>query len=159
VHLLVRAARTLEPMAPVFEGAPALAAREEESSYELLLPTVQALSPQRAVVVLLADLSRPSVLEGLAASLPRLCRRHLTVVLSVQDRAYSLEERVLATDASTLDLPGYGSLLYAYWLDERLRLFRARLASEGAGVLVATEREWIGLIARLYGLLRESLRA
>jgi uncharacterized protein (DUF58 family) len=158
VHFFIRNTRRLESFHPVFAGHPSLKAREEESNFDLIHPTLNSLTGQRSIVILFADISRPSVQAELFKAIQPLLGKHLIVVVSLMDEAYDLSERILTLDEAHFDLKTYNQLLYTYWLNESERVFQRRLASRGGGVVVVPEMEWLSVVERLYGLLRVSMR-
>lgn len=156
VHYLIRGSRNLQAFRPLFEGRPELRPRDEESDYTMLPTIVQGLAGQRSIVLLFTDLSKPSVLEALLKSLPAVSQRHLVVVVSVIDESLMLENRLrdFTDEASTHQ--DYGDLMYSYWLRDRTEVFERKVGSLGSAVLVVSEKDWLSVIGRLYGLLRSS---
>lgn len=159
VRRIIPVARGMEAFFPLFRGDPELRPLEEESSYDDLLPCLNRVSGKRSILIILTDIFKPSVQQALLAALPSLCRQHLVAIASVIDRRTSLEDRILAFDSPTLTVERYNELLYSYFLDEEAKLFRARISSFGSGMILASERDWLGVMLRLSELLRSSFRA
>lgn len=158
VHFFIRNTRRLESFHPVFAGHPSLIAREEESNFELIYPMLNTLTGQRSIVLIFADVSRPSVQAELLKSIRPLLSKHLTIVVSLMDEDYYLPNQVLSMDASNFNIETYNQLLYTYWLNDNERMFQSRLAAHGGGVIVIPEKEWLAVVSRLYRLLRVSMR-
>lgn len=158
VHFFIRNTRRLESFHPVFAGHSSLMAREEESNFDLIYPMLNTLTGQRSIVLIFADVSRPSVQAELLKSVRPLLSKHLTVVVSLMDEEYYLPNKVLSIGESNFNFETYNQLLYTYWLNENERVFQSRLTAKGGGVVVIPEKEWLAVVGRLYGLLRVSMR-
>lgn len=157
LHHMIAPTKTLVSFEPLFRGVEAVQPREIESNYELLNQTISHIAGQRSIVLILTDPSKPSVQEALLKSLPSLCRQHLTVVVGLIDEAYALDQTMLATENKRPSVAAYSKLLYTYWLDEGAEQFRHRVAALGGSVLVVPRSDWLGVVIRLYTLLRSSL--
>ncbi len=158
VHYSVRASRHLESFRPLFTGHPQLRAREEESDFSLIYPSVTQMSGQRSLVVILADVTRPSVQEELLKFLIPVARKHLTVIVSLIDEDYALEKQLQLSEQTGWGIQDYNRLLYSYWLDENARLFRSKMAALGGAVAIISEKDWLSTVEKVYFLLRESMR-
>ena len=160
VHYLILKTKVMAPFQPLFEGHSALEPREEASNYDLLNHTIARVGAQRSIVLVFADATRHSIQEGLERNLSSLCRTHMTIVVSLLNEDYTLEKRILGKEGelfrSTLNVETYSQLLYAYWLDDQIRLFRERVVQLGGAVLYIPHKNWLSVIVRLYQLLRES---
>ena len=156
-HYLIDKARSMKPFEPLFTGHRSLAPCEVESSYLLLNETVSRLSGRRSIILILTDPTKPSVQEALLGVLPALCRRHLVCVVGLIDENFDLDRAVMSYPAGRGTAKGYAGLLYAYWLQEQVNVFRRQVARLGGGVLVVSQREWLSVVSRLYRLLRTSV--
>ncbi len=156
-HFSIRNTRHLEAWNPVFSGHPSLRAREQESNFELIHPTLSSLTGQRSLLVLLVDLSRPSIQDELLKALKPVLRKHLTVVLSLVNEDYYLDKQIHSLP-TYLNGEMYNRLLYSYWLNENMRAFQYQLSAYGGGALLVPEKDWLGAVERLYSLLRVSMR-
>ena len=156
VHHLIKSTRNLQSFTPLFEGHRELTPRDEESDFTALPSIVQSISGQRSIVILFTDLAKPSVQDSLLKTLPTLAQRHLTVVVSVLDEALSLEKRLVEFTQEKVTTNDYSDLLYSYWIRDRTQSFKAQVGSFGSAVLVVSEQDWLSVVTRLYGLLRES---
>lgn len=159
VHHVVSGKRNLAAFADLYRGSRSLAPREVESNYAILAPAVARVATQRSIVVLFTDLSRPSVQEALLDSALPLYRRHFTAVVTLADEKVRLVNALSAASGAALTTESYASLLYAYWLDERLALFRESLARAGGRSVAVPERYWMSATERIYDTLRSSLSA
>ncbi len=165
LHALVPRSRTLAPFEAMLKGSATFAPREAESDFHLINETVPRVSGQRAIVLVLADLSRPSVQDSLLESLGPLCREHVVVALSLAEKGMRLDDKILAFRPSQLGATfdsfrdAYADFLYDYWADERFRLFRARLTGLGGAALQIPHENWMSAVDGLYRLLRRSTRA
>ena len=155
----VRSARRLASFEPLFKGDPRLQARETESRFDLLYPTICSLTGQRSIVLVLTDLTSPSVQQALLEALTPVCRQHLAFAVGLQDQRYQLDH--LIWEGSDQDLGDLDSarLLYAYWLNDRYRVFRQQVARLGGGVAQGSDAAWLSLVTQVYARLRESLYA
>jgi hypothetical protein len=113
---------------------------------------------QRSIVLIFTDASRPSVQESLLRVLPEICRRHLTVVISLLDEAYTLERQLDAWDGTKLGMEDYSRFLYNYWIDDRSRVFRSHAARQAGGVVSVTEADWLSVVGKTYDMMRRSLQ-
>jgi uncharacterized protein (DUF58 family) len=156
VHHLIRETRAPNRLLSLLEDRSRLRAYEQETNYGLLVPAVQRLAGSRSMLVILTDFTRPSVQEPLEKILPILCRKHLTVVIGLLDAQFSLNDQIVALQGREINLEDYGSLLYTYWLDQRTREFQSRLGSWGGAALMISEKQWLGVVAKLYQRLRQS---
>jgi hypothetical protein len=118
--------------------------------------------------VILTDLSKPSVQASLLAALGPVCRKHLTVVVSLNDPQLDLEPQVLGFKSEIANeslrareiakdfKTKYADLLYSYWVHDQHQLFREKLARLGGGSIVINDSDWMSSVIRLYQLLRQS---
>jgi uncharacterized protein (DUF58 family) len=156
-HSVIRNSRRISLFLPLFEGHPDLRPREEESNFELVPPTLSKLTGQRSIFLLFTDITKPSVQEALLKMLPALSQKHLTIVVSVLDRSYVLEQQVMTLADRSFDLSEYNRLLYAYWLNDRTELLRRQIAQYGGGVLMVSHHDWLSIVLKIYSLLRSSV--
>lgn len=165
LHALVAKSRTLAPFESLFKGDKTFAPREFESNFELINETVTQVSGQRSIVIVLTDLSRPSIQQSLLETLGPLCRKHIVVVVSLVEKDLRLRERVLNFHPSQLGTnvadfhERYADYMYDYWADEQFRLFRARLSKLGGAALLVSHEDWMTAVDKLYDVLRHSTRA
>jgi uncharacterized protein (DUF58 family) len=155
----IRHSRTLASFAPLFTGDPRLRARETDSRFDLLHPAIASLAGQRSIVLVLTDVTSPSVQQALLEALPPVCQRHLTVAVGLQDHQLVLDELIWQLDPDRLSESDQARLLYAYWLNDRLQLFRVQMSRLGGGVVQGSDDTWLSLVTRVYARLRDSLRA
>jgi len=159
IHMSISRARTLDPFRLLVEKARVLEPRLEESNYSLIPKMISNLTGQRSIVVLLTDLSRPSVQESLISALIPICQKHLVVAVGLIDNDFSLDTQIMRFSKSKVDDEDVSSMLYNYWLEERLKLFQKRLVQVGGASLNLSEENWMSVIERLYSGLRQSLFA
>ncbi len=162
VEHAIRNVKNMRSFEALYEGHQALTPRNEESNYDQLLHTLQQIAGQRAIVILFSDVSRPSIQSSLRNVLREISQRHLCVVVSLSDQTLSLDEQVLAWDPEQRELEKLGDYqrwLYLYWLSHETEKFRGDVSQLGGGLLLATERDWMNVVTRLYSLMRESIRA
>jgi len=152
----IRRARSLRAFKPLQEGSSAVRVREEESDYTRLPSVIRSLSGQRSIVVLLSDLSRPSVQDMLVSPMRTICHEHLCLLMSLVDQELGLERRIEALDPDQLE--SYNRLLHAYALQEAVGAFREKVGRAGGGVVLAPDHEWLSSCVRLYSVLRDSIR-
>lgn len=159
----IRGARSLAAFLPLFRAAKEFTPLEQETNYRLVPDAVARASGSRAIVVILTDLSRPSVQDSLLEALASVCRKHLTVVVSLSNSDNDLETHVLEFKADRPELREidsfkdlYSELLYSYYGKEKLHLFREHFSKLGGGSLAVNERDWMASVERLYDLLRSS---
>ena len=155
----VRSARRLAGFEPLFKGDPRLQARETESRFDLLYPTICSLTGQRSIVLVLTDLTSPSVQQALLEAMTPVCRQHLAFAVGLQDQRYQLNHLIWEGADQEDGDPDAARLLYAYWLNDRYRLFRQQVARLGGGVVQGSDATWISLVTQVYARLRESLHA
>jgi uncharacterized protein (DUF58 family) len=158
VHSLIRRARTLDPFLPLYQGSPEVAPRDEEGNFDLIAPTLERVSGQRSIVLIFTDASRPSVQQSLLRVLPEICQRHLTVVISLLDEAYTLERQLESWNGQKLAMEDYSRFIYNYWIDDRSRLFRRHVARSAGGVVSVTEADWLSVVGKTYDMMRRSLQ-
>lgn len=165
LHALISKSRNLDPFETMLKGASTFTPRELESDFHMINETVARVSGQRSIVIVLTDLSRPSVQESLLEALGPLCQKHLVVALSLIEKNRLLEEKVLAFHPSQFGTSfetfskAYSGYVYDYWADEQFRLFRARLSKIGGAALQVSHENWMSVVDKLYHLLRNSTRA
>jgi uncharacterized protein (DUF58 family) len=155
----IRHSRTLASFAPLFTGEARLQARETDSRFDLLPPALASLAGQRSIVLVLTDVTSPSVQQALLETLPAVCQRHLTVAAGLQDHQFMLDELLWELDPDDLSDSDQARLLYAYWLHDRLQLFGRQMSRLGGGVVQGSDETWLSLIISVYARLRDSLRA
>lgn len=156
VSYMVPRSSQLASFAALHRGDPRLTARPVESDYRLVGETIGVLGAQRSLVVLLTDASRPSLQDELLVSLRGVCRKHLTLTLSLVDRANDVDQLALTQETLPKGPLGTSQLVYAYWLRESLELFRRRMTQLGGGLVTAPERHWLDMTQRVYRLMRDS---
>lgn len=157
VHHMVRAARHQQSFFPLFRGDKDFRPREEESNFDLVPQTIHSLSGQRSIVLLFTDPERPSVQSSLRRILPALSSKHLVVIVGLNDETYGVETQIRSLSGQPFEREHYSRLLYGMWLNDRLRLFQEEAAARGVGVLSIGQGHWLGVVNRLYGLLRDSM--
>jgi uncharacterized protein (DUF58 family) len=165
---VIKASRALAPFRGLYRAAPNFVARDLETDFSLIAAQVDRLSGTRAIVVILTDLSKPSVQASLLAALGPVCRKHLTVVVSLNDPQLDLEPQVLGFKSEIANeslrareiakdfKTKYADLLYSYWVHDQHQLFREKLARLGGGSIVINDSDWMSSVIRLYQLLRQS---
>lgn len=167
-HSLIRRARSLASFQRLFRSEDVFEPRDEESDFGLLARQIPQMAGSRSIVVILTDSSKPSVQDSLLAALAPVCKKHLAVVASLNDRSLDLETRVLGfpleaasaapllRDSGAEFTTAYADLLYSYWLHEKQLLFRERLTRLGGASLAIDDAQWITTVEKLYELLRNS---
>lgn len=155
----VRSTRHLAGFDPLFKGDQRLQAQETESRFDLLHPTISSLTGQRSIVLVLTDLTSPSVQQALLEALAPICRRHLTFAVGLQDHRFFLDHLIWESDDQREREYDPARLFYAYWLNDRFRLFRHQMARLGGGVVQGSDETWISLVTQVYSRLRDSLHA
>lgn len=158
-HTLLPRIRSRRDLDVLFRRDAGLEPRESLSDFLLLAPTLQRIAPRRSIVVLLSDFSRPSAHDPIREALTTVSRRHLTVAISLQDRAHSLDELVLARGSGPLSEDEVSRLLYSAWVEEQLATFRAGLQRLGVPAVAVPEQYWLSAVTGLYAALRESTQA
>ncbi len=156
VHCLLPRVRDHRELDILFRRGPELEPREALTDYQLLIPTVGRLAPRRAIVILLSDLTRPSVHEPVRDAIALLARKHLTVAVSLQDRAHAVDQLVLDTPAHGVSEDDVSNLVYACWVEEQQATLHAALKRLGVASLSVPEDYWISAVTRLYESLRSS---
>jgi uncharacterized protein (DUF58 family) len=162
VCVTVKRARSHDAFLPLWRGHPELAAAEIETDYNLIAPILRQLAPQRALVVLLADVVRPSVQRSLLESLGPSCRQHRFITLGLIDHRFDLGERLAERFApgnprTRLAPREAAEWIYSYALDAEFVAFRERMTRLPCGVFVAPEMHWLDMVRRVYELMRSSL--
>jgi uncharacterized protein (DUF58 family) len=155
----IRHSRHLAAFQPLLMNDPRLRARETDSRFDLLHPTVASLAAQRSIVLVFTDVHSPSVQQDLLQTLPPVCQRHLTLVIGLQDHTLLLHDLLWQLNPEPLREDEQARLLYAYWLNDRLQLFCKQMARLGSGVVQGSDDTWLSLVTRIYARLRDSLRA
>ncbi|MDH3605011.1 MAG: DUF58 domain-containing protein, partial [Candidatus Tectomicrobia bacterium] len=155
----IRHSRHLASFEPLFKGETRLQARETESRFDLLHPTIAAMSGQRSIVLVLTELTSPSVQQALLEALIPICQRHLTLAVGLQDQNLFLNDLIWDLDPNHLNDGEQARLLYASWLNDRYQLFRMRMSRLGGGVVQGSDATWISLVTQVYARMRASLRA
>ncbi len=155
----VRSTRHLAGFEPLFKGDQRLQARETESRFDLLYPTICSLTGQRSIVLVLTDLTSPSVQHALLEALTPVCRRPLAFAVGLQDQRFFLDHLIWEQADLGRSDQDPARLFYAYWLNDRYRLFRQQMARLGGGVVQGSDATWISLVTQVYSRLRESLHA
>ena len=151
--------RHLSGFEPLFRGDERLRAIEIESRFDLLYPTICTLASQRSIVLVLTDLTHPSVQQALLDVIAPICQRHLTLAVGLQDRKWLLSDLIWELETDCLSEDDQARLLYAYWLNDQFQLFRKQMAQWGGGVVQGSDETWLSLTTQLYARLRESLLA
>ena len=155
----IRSSRHLASFEPLFTGDARLRAQETESRFDLLSPAIASMAGQRSIVLVLTDLTSPSVQQGLLEVLAPICQRHLTLAVGLQDQNLHLNEMVWKLNPDRLSDNDQARLFYASWLNDRFQLFRSRVAQLGGGVVQGADDTWLSLVTQVYARMRESLRA
>ena len=158
-HVLLPRIRSRRDLDVLFRRDSGLEPRESLTDFHLLAPTLQRIAPRRSIVVLLTDFSRPSSHDPIREALTTVSRRHLTVAISLQDRAHSLDELVLSRPNHPLTESEASQLLYSAWMEEQLATFRAGLQRLGVPAVAVPEQYWLSAVTGLYTALRESTQA
>jgi uncharacterized protein (DUF58 family) len=156
---VIRHSRNLASFEPLFRSDPRLQAHEADSRFDLLTPTIASLSGPRSIVLVFTEVTSPSVQQALLEALPAVCQRHLTVVVGLQEHHLVLDNLLWELNPDRLSDSDQARLLYAYWLNDRFRLFRGQMARLGGGVVQGSDDTWLSLVTRVYARLRDSLRA
>lgn len=156
-HYLIDRARGMKHFEPLLTGHRSLSPSEVESNYLLLNETVSRIAGQRSIVLILTDPTKPSVQQALLGVLPALCRKHLVCVVGLVDENFDLDHTVLTYPTLNGTKEEYAGLLYAYWLQEQVNIFRRQVARLGGGVLVVSQGNWLSVVSQLYRLLRTSV--
>ncbi len=159
-HFVVAKSKSLVPFQALYRDDPAFRPREEESNFQLAMKNIETLAGQRSLVFIFTDLTKPSVQAALLESLGKICRKHLTVIVSLNDKDHQISERIMAFTPSEHDLKEfkseYSEFIYDYWLDEKLKLFQRKFAALGGGSVSIAHDNWMTAVERLYTLLRHS---
>ena len=158
-HMRITKVRSVRSFQPIHRGDAAIQPREEDSNYAILGKQIAEFSGQRAIVLVLTDLSHPFVQDSLLKCVPTLCRTHLTVVLSLLDRSYDVPTVIDSLGQRSLRTADFARLLYSYWINQRLELFGRKMSSFGGGALSISEEYWMQSSTKVYSLLRTSVKA
>ncbi len=156
IHLSIPHARRMESLAPLVRGDPALKAREEATNFRLLNEAVAVQAGQRSIVLILSDLSYPSVQESILSTVPSLSRKHLVALVGLIDRNYDLTSAIAKLADSALTEDEYARLLYTYWLTEQFKSFSAKVSSLGGAAIRVSEEFWMSAVEQVYLRLRIS---
>ena len=156
-ELVIPRARMLQAFAEV-RSSPRLEAQDVASSFEVLLSSLQRVAPQRAVVIVLTDISLPSVQDQLLEFLPRVSEKHLCFCVGMQEDRLALERRIVET-SDALEPDTYLNLLYSYWLEATSRNFSHAVARFGSEAISVPQAYWLSTCSRIYEQMRPSLAA
>jgi len=158
-HLIIPKTHSLAPFRPLLNHDQALSPREEESDFQRLVAISNSQARQRSIVLIFTDASRPSTQETLLKSVKSLARKHLVVVVTLLDGAYSPQEQLLEFSEQQFTDEYYLRLQYGHSLEESFKHFQSGMNSLGAFALQIPEPHWMSTTCRVYDLLRSSLRA
>ena len=156
-ELVIPRARMLQAFAEV-RSSPRLEAQDVASSFEVLLSLLQRVAPQRAVVIVLTDISLPSVQDQLLEFLPRVSEKHLCFCVGMLEDRLALDQR-LASAPDMLGEDAYLRLLYSYWLEAASRNFSQAVVRFGSEAISVPQAHWLSTCARIYEQMRQSLAA
>ena len=156
-ELVIPRARTLQAFAEVRTSS-RLEAQDVASSFEVLLSSLKRVAPQRAVVIVLTDISLPSVQDQLLEFLPRVSEKHLCFCVGMLEDRLALDRRLLSTPDAP-DESSYLDLLYSYWLEAASRNFSLAAARHGCEAISVPQAYWLNTCARIYDHMRQSLAA
>jgi uncharacterized protein (DUF58 family) len=144
---------------PLLRGQQSYVAQEVETDYSLLIPQIRKLAGSRALIVLLTDLSRPSVQEVLPQVVEPLGQKHLVATCTLLHSELRIEPAVVALSRLDFKAEEYSNLLYRYWVHERLSLLRSHLRRSNASVVAVPEAHWLRTVEYVYASLRGSMQA
>ena len=159
VHYSVARTRNLAPLIALRRGDPILRPRDVESDYSLIPAVIPQLANQRSIVVLLSDLSKPSVQEALLKNLEPVCRKHLTLSLGLINEEQDLRSIIQRNRTENLKQEEFSQVFYSYWLNRRLALFSKQFSKLGGAAICLPEQHWMNAALRVYGGLRDSVSA
>ncbi|MFW7377438.1 MAG: DUF58 domain-containing protein [Oligoflexus sp.] len=132
-----------------------LQAKDLESNYELIPGTLQRLTHQRSIVLVLSDINRPSVQDSLRQSLSLVSRQHLSLSIGILEEKFRIEAKV----SPKTNTHEWAHDLYRFWLEDEFEKYAKSLSRIGSGAILCPERHWLDLNRKVYQLLRHSLRA
>ena len=155
----VKKAKNINAFNPLFASNATMRPQAVETDLNLIIPTVQRLSPQRSIVFILSDSSKPSIQTELPKVVKQLTQKHVVVMVSLLDNEFNPSDRVLKMDQKTMKEDEMGELIYSYWMNHQIDLLRLQINRLGGGLLSIPQREWMTVISRTYHLLRSSLNA
>lgn len=159
LHFSLRQTRNIAPLSILRRGDSRLKPRDVESDYALIPEIMPQVSSQRSIVLLLSDLSKPSVQEGLLKNLQPVCRRHLTVCLGLTTKEQDLRSTIECERQTPLSQEQFSQIFYSYWLERRFARFSAEFSQSGGAAILLAEQYWMNAAQRIYARLRASLNA
>lgn len=157
IKLIVPKTRSLRAFDAVRTSSK-LRAQDVASSYDALHSSLRQVAPQRSVVILLTDISLPTIQEELLSLLPRISQKHLCYGVGMLEDAFALELKIGAMS----DAPNaqeYMDLVYSYWLDESYRNLSLSLSRSGAEAIAVPQSYWMSTCLRIYDQMRTSMAA
>lgn len=132
-------------------------ARELESNYFDIPRCVQSLSHKRSMLIYFTDFSRYSIQKQLMRVFPLLSRKHLILLVSIQDRNLDMDSLCAEYSKSAkMNIEDYNQYLYAQQVSESLLEFRSRSNQSKIALLNLFEKDWLGGISYYYNQLRNS---
>lgn len=156
---LIPSIRSQAELVPIFSGESRFQVREEESNYELLVEALSKIATQRSVVMILSDLSKPSIQEEVYTTFRALAKRHLVVAIGLIPDELEIGNQLQDYLNNSTDEFSTAKLIYSYWIDDRFSKFRELAARSGGSALLLPERYWMSAVPRVYSTLRQSLAA
>lgn len=132
-----------------------LCTQDVESNYELIPSLVNRLGPQRSIVVIMSDLTRPSVQESLKEAFAYIGQKHQSLAVGILDARYNLKNLAGHSDPWhqwSLDV-------YRAWTAEHFETFSSDISKLGGGALLCPERYWLAMVASVYAMMRNSSAA
>ncbi len=132
--------------------------QEVATDYSLLQTELPRLSPQRAVVIVLSDLTFPSAHDGIQQAISTLATKHMVIALSLIDRRYHLVSRLGQYGGEALSDDEHLEYLYLYWLKDAFDTFARGVDLSGAAAINIPERYWVDACSRIFERVRFSGR-
>ena len=148
---------TIQSFNPIFRGDKRLTPRAEYSNFALLDKYLTRTAGQRSIVTIFTDSLAPSTQESILKQLAPLYRKHMVIIVSMEEDSYNLNEIVKSAELKNAN--DCVELLYSYWLNDLYSSFDARINNLGGSTLLIPKKYWLSATDLLYSKVRNLVAA
>ena len=117
---------------------------------------MQKIAQNRSMVFILTDPTLPAIQSAVSTHLFSICRKHLTLIMGIEDDRMLLAKAVMKLDKKKLSLKDVSAIMTNVERERQLSLFTKTINSWGGSVLFAPTAHWLSLAKKAYVHMRHS---
>jgi hypothetical protein len=153
-HICIRNSKNIVEIKKAINNSSSIGPLEEDSDYSQITKAIPLYKMNRSIVVLMSDVSHSYVRSSIEQIMVGLTRKHSTVTLSLIEKYFELNSKVLNYNKKYINEETASDFIYSYWLSEQINLFTRKLTLFGSSSVVIPDEYWMSSCEKVYSSLR-----